>query len=340
MIKDNNIIPTTPSNNILIKPKDIFNTPMLVGKHAPKYYLGSYVGSTSDGLREGKGTYVLDSIRYEGEWRLNFSTLPLFIVISLLYSARLVVHGQGVMTTANDATVYNGSWENGLQHGTGTLRWPDGSEYVGEWTHGQRNGRGEVRSPPPKNMFYTGSFVNGVISGFGTMRWKNGDEYTGMFKRGKGHGIGTMLYGSTGDVYKGEFKQGMRHGTGTLSINKSAITFEGKYISDSPSNVGILHYSDGGMFRGSISGWKRSGNGRMQWPNGDRYEGNWKDDLPHGQGMYEYVLHGCTYGGNFKNGQRHGPGKMLFDSGLEYDGMWQFNEANGMGRMTYPNGNQ
>ena len=101
----------------------------------------------------------------------------------------------------------------------------------------------------------------------------------------------------------------------------------------------MYSYEDGGAFRGAIQSWKRQGHGRMQWQNGDRYEGQWKDDAPHGQGLFQYAMEACTYGGLFQGGKRHGHGKLVFDDGREYDGMWQNDEANGPGRMTYKNGN-
>ena len=35
-----------------------------------------------------------------------------------------------------DGSVYEGTFENGRQHGTGTYRLPDGYEYSGEWVNG------------------------------------------------------------------------------------------------------------------------------------------------------------------------------------------------------------
>ena len=38
--------------------------------------------------------------------------------------------------------VYEGTFENGLRHGTGTYRLPDGFEYTGEWVEGEIQGKG------------------------------------------------------------------------------------------------------------------------------------------------------------------------------------------------------
>ena len=42
---------------------------------------------------------------------------------------------------------YEGGWMDGLYHGNGTLREPDGSRYVGEWEHGKRSGSGKQYWP-------------------------------------------------------------------------------------------------------------------------------------------------------------------------------------------------
>ncbi|CAM9966138.1 unnamed protein product, partial [Sphacelaria rigidula] len=36
-------------------------------------------------------------------------------------------------------------------------------------------------------------------------------------------------------------------------------------------------------------GWrisKRHGEGCQEWPNGERYDGQWKNDVPHGRGVW------------------------------------------------------
>ena len=46
---------------------------------------------------------------------------------------------------------------------------------------------------------------------------------------------------------------------------------------------------------------KANGRGRMTHANGDVYEGEWKDGLPHGNGA-SYDLKGKRTEGKFKNG--------------------------------------
>ena len=44
------------------------------------------------------------------------------------------------------------------------------------------------------------------------------------------------------------------------------------------------------------------GHGSMIYSGGDRYEGNWKNDIPEGDGVY-YYKSGAIYTGYFKNGE-------------------------------------
>ena len=50
--------------------------------------------------------------------------------------------------------------------------------------------------------------------------------------------------------------------------------------------------------------------GIFTWPNGDTYEGEYKDDIRNGFGIYKYK-DGNRYEGEWKNDQKNGKGKEL-----------------------------
>jgi hypothetical protein len=43
------------------------------------------------------------------------------------------------------------------------------------------------------------------------------------------------------------------------------------------------------------------------WKNGDKYEGEWKECIKHGQGA-EFFANGDSYRGQYKKGKPHGKG--------------------------------
>ena len=58
---------------------------------------------------------------------------------------------------------------------------------------------------------------------------------------------------------------------------------------------------------------------KKKYPNGDRYEGEWKDGVPNGNGKMTYAS-GGIYIGNWLSGNKHGEGKMTYANGDCYEG--------------------
>ena len=76
---------------------------------------------------------------------------------------------------------------------------------------------------------------------------------------------------------------------------------------------------------------------QKSWPDGSRYDGEWLQDKPHGQGMYTYA-DGAQYWGRFYLGKRQGEGMMKYGNGDEYEGSWFADKRNGKGKMRYATG--
>jgi len=68
-----------------------------------------------------------------------------------------------------------------------------------------------------------------------------------------------------------------------------------------------------------------NGQGTMEWSNGDKYTGEWKNSETHGQGTIEWS-NGDKYVGEWKNGKMHGEGTMSWAGGKSWSGMWKNNE--------------
>ena len=61
-------------------------------------------------------------------------------------------------------------------------------------------------------------------------------------------------------------------------------------------------YPDGSKYEGEWKDGKQHGQGTYSWHDGDQYVGEWKDDKPHGQGIYTWP-NGDKHVGEFKGGE-------------------------------------
>lgn len=86
-----------------------------------------------------------------------------------------------------------------------------------------------------------------------------------------------------------------------------------------------------------------TGEGRLQFQNGDIYEGNFVMGKMEGEGILR-TLGGDVYAGSFKNGFKHGKGKIIYGSGNNrggsYEGDWAYNKKEGRGTCIDSNGDR
>ena len=64
------------------------------------------------------------------------------------------------------------------------------------------------------------------------------------------------------------------------------------------------------------------GLGKFTFPDGDTYEGEFKDGERTGQGTF-YYTDGSVYVGEFKDGKEHGQGTYIWSNGNKYVGEWK-----------------
>ena len=105
----------------------------------------------------------------------------------------------------------------------------------------------------------------------------------------------------------------------------------------------------------------RHGKGTFIWNNGDKYEGQWKDDIMCGYGKYHFgalivyegefdnnefngygtlSMPGRTYIGMFKNNNFEGKGKYLFSDGSYYEGEFKTGEYDDQGTFQWAFGDK
>ncbi len=77
----------------------------------------------------------------------------------------------------------------------------------------------------------------------------------------------------------------------------------------------------------------------VSFPNGDRYEGEFRSGLMHGWGVYVSKL-GDRYEGMFENDIRHGPGTLSTTAGERFTGTYVNGIRHGLGSLTRVDGSR
>ncbi|KAL9188888.1 hypothetical protein ACHAXT_011378 [Thalassiosira profunda] len=247
--------------------------------------------------------------------------------------------------TDADGNIYQGEWAEGKPHGRGTKTWVDGDVYEGEWKDGCHHGRGFFIFAD--GDVYDGEWKDNIYDGTGTFTWADGDVYSGEWRGGLEHGRGTKTWAnvnmfegkqrwSPGDSYEGEWVKGLRHGHGTRRNASGDVVYEGKWVEGFPVEKGQPNRV-GGSARGGLKpscSTSTADGGKIETPHYDNgvYEGELKNDKPHGRGVCRYA-NGHVYDGEWRDGKMHGKGTLKEKNGDVYDGNWV--EGNQLGPGTY-----
>ena len=86
-----------------------------------------------------------------------------------------------------------------------------------------------------------------------------------------------------------------------------------------------------------VSGDCFKGVGKMKWPTGLEYEGEWESGIPHGVGSFRDSS-GIEYSGGFKLGFLWGEGKLKIPGQFTYSGDMVYGKRVGEGNATFANG--
>ncbi len=116
-----------------------------------------------------------------------------------------------------------------------------------------------------------------------------------------------------------------------------------KFSDEQPSGTAQQPFSPGDPYVGTephsstMESEEARGFFTRSWPNGDMYEGQMVNELPHGMGIYTSA-NGDKYTGQFRYGKADGEGKMVFTNGDSYSGGFREDRLNGKGKYIYANG--
>ncbi|WP_246032033.1 hypothetical protein [Leptospira fluminis] len=101
--------------------------------------------------------------------------------------------------------------------------------------------------------------------------------------------------------------------------------------------LGVMKYSDGNIYRGSLLLRKANGYGEFVSRKKDRYFGEWSWGKKHGYGIY-YYGNGDVYEGQFSSNVKVGFGSFSWKGGLKYVGRWEDGEPSGPGKLLLEDG--
>ena len=127
--------------------------------------------------------------------------------------------------------------------------------------------------------------------------------------------------------------------------NSSGNSYKVKFRDGSPY-FAVMEFSNDGVYEGEVAyidldaggkGTVRQGQGTWTHPNGEKYVGEWKDNMAHGQGTWTHP-NGEKYVGEWQSNKKHGQGTWTHPDGGKYVGEWQSNKKHGQGTWTHPDG--
>lgn len=294
-----------------------------------------YAGNFSLGQLTKAYHFKNNNIQYYGEFKNN------------RYSGAGDYYRNGII-------IYSGSWENGLQNGTGK-EYQDNAEFSGNYKNGKRDGsfeikrNGTIRSvtfhdgvPDLSNckVYYSdGTIWEGALSsnfeleGLGHTITSDGLENYENRSNGELNGEQKRIF-SDGSIYEGEVKDGKRNGYG-VQIYSTGITYYGNWENDCQNGYGDLEIDDDWYYSGEWKNGLFDGDGYFSFPNFS-YEGEWKEGKKNGFGVL--TLENLQFEGFWKDDSINGEGYISYSDGSYYEGSWKDNKRNGYGEYVWTDG--
>ena len=245
-------------------------------------------------------------------------------------------HGDKCRLIYPDGFIYEGSFREGLRHGTGILingNNPKLYKYQGGWAYDKKDGKCVEIINGEK---FEGYYNNGIREGKCIILYGNKDKFIGFLVNGKKEGYGEQFYYKSNATYKGEFKNNLYEGKGEIT-NNNGYYFKGEFLSGLRHGDNCIEMKKGiKKYEGQFRRDKMNGKGVYEWYSGknkgDIYNGQFKDDLFDGFGTYKYN-DGSIYIGEYSQGVKHGKGKEIYSDGSFYEG--EYNEGQQSGKGIY-----
>ena len=289
-----------------------------------------YEGDFVSGKREGQGVmYYADGLTFTGEWerdnrlrgKLQLSDKGEYYDGEFLFDD---IYGQGTLCTMGtnsiegDISTYNlyvGAVDGLKKHGEGvfTANGEDKTVYAGKFVNDALSDENAVITYPEDSelLKYEGGYFNGAFNGYGVLTYRNGDVKEGSWKDGEC---------STNYVSDMDYN-GWKY---TGFVDENGI----------PDGEGTIVFPDGSVRTGTFVDGAMNGKGKHTYPNTMTYEGEFKDNLFHGYGVFNWnrydefgglIEAGWRYEGEFANGSPAGcVGTVYFNQAETGDGVYYF----------------
>jgi len=179
----------------------------------------------------------------------------------------------------------------------------------------------------PDGSRYEGRWQNGYKHGEGRVTYPDGAIHDGQWVMGRAHGTGTYYSSST--RYEGEWLNNLKHGTATEE-SADGSRYSGEYFAGHRHGRGKINWPNGCVFEGQFRHDDATGFGVFSWPDGRRYQGCWSDSRMHGQGRMEWS-DGRAFEGQFRDDMKDGMGTFWWPDGKTYAGTWKDDQQHGSG---------
>jgi len=233
-------------------------------------------------------------------------------------------NGWGILTYSEEDHLnrdkYDGNMVYGVMQGYGTLIWKDGSYYSGQFVNNSKSGEGTLFYS--NGDIFTGQWADEAKSGQGTYMFSKGGDYKGGLSSGVFEGQGQFNIHHPNDDwehFEGQYEGGLRK-TGSYNL-ASGDSYEGSFLKDGKTNIML----EPGTEIGELREGSYDGQGKYVWACGKIYEGSFVNGLPYGRGTMTYP-EGWKYEGNWKDGKFHDHGKFTWSPNNYFEGQFMNGE--------------